>query len=245
MSTQIETKWLIILLLLMFPAAACAIPVIGGGAPPAPPTPLGDTLTLLVPIYNINLEAGQTIPGTRLTYLRENNGVYEVTIDGLQANKRSGDSFSWKGVIAPGVIGAYNLRLTTTLFGRLVAAGPINVTIFNPEPVPGAGDHGASSEALYFNNIAVEYTIPQGRIIPGTNLIFQRVIEPTDSAQGVSPPMVELSGSAGYPYFALGDSLVWAGRLRENVWIRYSLRIVHIDDNGLRIGGTAELWVDQ
>ena len=55
--------------------------------------------------------------------------------------------------------------------------------------------------------------------------------------------LAQLSGMSGYPYLALGDSLVWTGRLRENVYIRYSLRVTGLSEDGLRLAGTADLSI--
>ncbi len=234
-----------LMLALIMPALACAIPQIGGRAEPTPlppPTPMGDTLILTIPLYRIGLEPGGAVPGAQLRYMGQNGGMYEVTIGGLAASKRSGDSFSWQGIVAPGVVGNYNLRLTATLLGRLVAAGQVTLNVFNPMPVvintaPTTGD------ALYYNNIAVQYLIPAGRAIPGTTLIFEGVVEP-GGPENLAQEMAHLSGGSGYPYFAFGDSVGWMGRLRDNVTIRYSLRVIALEENGLRVAGSAELWVE-
>ena len=46
-----------------------------------------------------------------------------------------------------------------------------------------------------------------------------------------------------YPFFAVEDSLIWVGKLREEVTVRYNLRVNRMDDYGLHLAGTAELWV--
>ena len=225
------------------PALACAIPQIGGRAEPTPvpaPTPMGDTLILMVPLYRIGLEPGAAVPGAELSYVGQSSGGYDVIIGGLAANKRSGDSFSWQGVVAPGVIANYNLRLTTTLLGRLVAAGPVTLNVFNPLPVA-TNVVPAESEGLYYNNIAMQYLVPPGRAIPVTTLIYEGIIEP-GGPENLAEQMAYLSGVEGYPYFAFGDSIGWTGKLRHNVTIRYSFRVVSMDENGLRVAGSAELW---
>ncbi|GAB4149300.1 MAG: hypothetical protein Fur0021_10110 [Candidatus Promineifilaceae bacterium] len=229
---------------LMMPALACALPQIGGRGEPTPaplPTPMGDTLTLTIPLYRIGLEPGDAVPGAELRYIGQNGGSYDVTIGGLPASKRSGDSFSWQGIVAPGVVGNYNLRLTATLLGRLVAAGQVTLNVFNPAPVA-INAMPASDGALYYNNIAVQYLIPAGRAIPGTTLVFEGIIEP-GGPENLAQRMAHLSGGSGYPYFALGDSVGWMGQLRDNVTIRYSLRVIALEESGLRVAGTAELWV--
>jgi hypothetical protein len=39
--------------------------------------------------------------------------------------------------------------------------------------------------------------------------------------------------------------LRWQGSLLDNVYIVYSLRVLGINDDGLRLTGTADLWVTQ
>ncbi|MCA9938858.1 MAG: hypothetical protein KC418_09460 [Anaerolineales bacterium] len=238
-------KWMPLLglmVLLMMPALACAIPNIGGNQEPTPaplPTPMGDTLILTIPLYRIGLNPGDTVPGSELRYVGQNAGSYDVTIGGLSASKRSGDSFAWNGVVAPGVVGNYNLRLTTTLLGKLVAAGPVTLNIFNPTPA--AAPPAAAS--LHYTNIVVQYLIPAGRTIPGTTLVYESIVEP-GGPENVPQRMARLSGGNGYPYFAFGDSIAWTGQLRNNVSISYSLRVAGLGDDGLRVAGSAELWVD-
>ena len=203
-------------------------------APLPTPTPTGDTLILRVPIFTQQLEIGDSVPGTQLAYIGADEEFFYVTIDGRDAPKKTGDSFNWRGIIAPGVYGNYNLRLTTTLFGKLVAGGSVELYVFNPVPV--ALDNIASvSTPLYFSGIAIQYTVPSGREIPGTTLSYI----------GETPSGAELAGTTGHPYLSMGDSLVWVGHLRENVIVRYNLRVTGIDANGLSLTGTAEMWITE
>ncbi len=233
------------LILLLLPALACDVPSIQLGREPTPvPTaqPLGDTLVLTVPLYRIGLEPGDSVPGAQLTYVGSDAGAYQVRIDGLPAVRRSGDSFSWYGVVAPGVIGNYNLRLSTTLLGKLVATGSVTLSIFNPEPEALATEPTADDVA--FANVAVQYYAPAGSDIPGTTLRYEGLVEP-GGPEGVSQPMARLSGVRGYPYFAFGDSITWTGRLRDNVIVRYTFRVAALDANGLRVAGSADLWITE
>ena len=232
--------WTYVLLLLLA-TAACAVPGIGPAAPAATPTPLGDTLSFLIPVYKVDLSPGDSVPGTRLQYIGREGDTYQVLIDGLPATKRIGDSFIWNGVLAPGVYANYNLRLTATVFGALPVAGPVELLILNPEPVETPLTEQALNAQPYFGNILVNYQVPPGRLIPGTSLTYVGL-----SAQGEgqqASQLAELAGLTGYPYLALGDSLVWTGRLRDNVHVRNSLRVISMNEEGLRLAGTAELWL--
>lgn len=219
---------------------ACALP---GSTPPGPaatPTPLGDTLTFSIPAYTHNLQPGETVPGTRLTYVERSGDAYKVTIDGLEATKRTGDSFIWSGVVGPGVYADYNLRLTTALLGPLPVIGSVNVTVFYPNPLA-IDPLPDLSTALPFHNLVIDYLIPVGRIVPGTSLVYQGIFTQGEGEQQTK--LAQLSGLTGYPYLAVGDSLQWRGQLLSNVYIEYNLRVMSVNEDGLRVAGVANLWV--
>jgi hypothetical protein len=232
--------------LLALPALACSAPtntIIGPSAtetPDPPPTPVGDMLSFLVPAYAINLDPGETVPGTRLTHVGRSGSAFEVSIDGLTALKRTGDSFFWSGVVAPGVYGNYNLRLTTSLFGGLPVAGPVELVILNFEPHELASIEDPEAR-LHFSNLVMDYTVPVGVAVPGTSLIYEGV-----ETQGIGDQTAKLarfSGLLGYPNIAIGDSLVWMGKVRENVIVRYNLRALSFDERTIHLVGTGDLWI--
>ncbi len=236
-------------MLLLLPALACSVPTIPEipfldssetTSPGFFPTPVGDTLSFLVPAYAINLDPGEQVPGTRLTYVGQSDDAVEVSIDGLNALKRTGDSFYWSGVVAPGVFANYNLRLTTSLFGGLPVAGPVELIVFNPEPFELASSENPDAY-LHYGNIVMDYTVPAGVAVPGTTLIFEGV-----ESQGIgdqSGKLARFSGLPGYPNIAVGDSLVWMGRLRENVVVHYKLRTLSFDERSIHLVGTGEMWI--
>lgn len=196
--------------------------------------PVSEVLSFLVPIYSTTLEPGESVTGTRMQYLGRDRDAYNVSIDGLVATKKVGDSFNWKGIIAPGVVAKYNLRISPNLFGDdLVAAGPVEMFILNPVPVELPSAAAPPDASLNLNNIAVDFSISRGAQIPGTTLLFE----------GVADQGAQLSGTEGYPYRVLGDSLIWYGRLRGNVSIRYSLRVSSLGEDSLHLVGLAELWI--
>lgn len=232
----------ILYLALSLVLGACSlVPGLGPSGPPPSPTPMGDTLSYTIPAYTINLSPGDTVPGTRLQYVERRDDGYLVRIDGLEATKRLGDSFFWSGVIAPGVFASYNLRLTTDVFGKLPAAGPVEVIIFNPEPMEAALPPELAGIPSMYSNILIDYQMPPGMTIPGTTIIYEGIVTQGDGQQATE--LAQLTGTSGYPYLALGDSLVWSGRLRENVHVRYNLRVTTLNEYGLRLSGTAELWI--
>lgn len=239
----------ILFVMLGLPALACStpavpdIPFINSSNPEIgnlPPTPVGDTISFLVPAYAINLDPGETVPGTRLTYVGRSGDDYEASIDGLTALKRTGDSLYWSGVVAPGVFGNYNLRLTTAIFGGLPVAGPVELIVFNPEPFELASD-AEPDTFLHYGNLVMDYKVPVGVAVPGTTLFFEGV-----ETQGIgdqSSQLARFRGLQGYPNIAVGDSLVWMGRLRENVLVRYNLRALSFDERAIHLVGTGDLWI--
>lgn len=229
------------LTMLLILSACSLVPGLGPSGPPPSPTPPGDTLSYTIPAYTINLSPGDGVPGTRLQYIERGDGGYLVKIDGLEATKRIGDSFFWSGVIAPGVFANYNLRLTTDVFGKLPAAGPVEIIVFNPEPMESALPAELAAASPTYNNILVNYQVPPGMIIPGSTVVYEGMVAQGEGQQATQ--LAWLTGLSGYPYLALGDSLVWVGRVRENVYVRYSLRVTTLNEYGLRLSGTAELWI--
>lgn len=241
MNQTLNRTLLILLALLALPALACStadLPVVGQPTVEPTPTLPGDTLTLTVPIYTYNLQEGETIPGTQLTYVGPNGDAFDVLIDGLPAVKRIGDSFIWSGIVGPGVFANYNLRLTTNVLGGLPVAGPVVLVVLSPTPVE-TGSLPTDPPRLRFGEIGVNYLVPVGREVPGTTLTYQGLSQPNEGGSSLGL----LTGGQGYPYLATGDSLVWTGRLRDNVYIRYNLRAASVTAENLRLLGTAELWI--
>lgn len=221
----------LLIMLLALPTLACAVPQISlNPTPPPEPTPEGDILFFNAN-YSVPLEPGATVPGTRIHYVQEMGELHEFTIDGLQAIRQPGDSLTWRGIIAPGVFGDFRLRLRGDFIGRLQAEGQVELAIFNPTPIE-IPPTQTPQAAINMQGIVVDYYVPQGARIPGTTLIYE----------GMRNDLAELSGTAGYPFFAREDSLLWSGKLRDNVYIRYNLRVAGLDENGLALRGTAELW---
>jgi len=241
-----KIKVLILLfLLLVLPVQACSLPTIPFIQAPATSTPeplpgqTADTLSLLVPAYAISLEPGGTVPGTGLNYVGRSGDGYEVSIDGLNATKRTGDSFYWSGVIAPGVFANYNLRLTASIFGGLPVGGPVELVVLFPKPVAAATEN--LDAKYHFSNLLLDYKVPTGNPVPGTTLIFEGVENLGGSDQGNR--LARFSGFDGYPFLAVGDSLVWSGSLRDNVLVRYGLRTVSFDEERIHLVGTGDLWI--
>lgn len=231
--------FLILFSLFFFVMLACTVPSVNLPelGPPATPTPMGDTLQFNIPIYNVGLQPGGTVPKTRLEYVRElESGVYEMRIDGQTVNKRSGDSFFWNGVISPGVLANFNLRIIIEGLNQLQVTGPVEIFVLNHVPVELA-TLPVDETFTNYRGIAIDYRMPEGSTIPGTAVIYSGMQEQGGNALAV------LTGSTTYSQLAIADSMIYTGQLLNNVYVRYSLRVLSIDENGLRLTGTAELWV--
>lgn len=221
--------------LIILASLACTFNPGGEPTQPATPTAPPDQLvTFHLPIYSATLNPGETIRGTKMTYIGREGEIYNVSIGGLPAAKRIGDSFTWKGVIAPGVFGDFNLRISPTLRSdNLLAAGSAELIVLNPIPVELGNDYNVIDPQLNYSNLVVDYQVPSGSQVPGTTLIYEGLVD-----QGA-----KLGGTSGFPIRAVGDSLIWTGRLRGNVVIRHSMRVASADENRLHLVGTAELWI--
>jgi hypothetical protein len=222
-------------LLLALATIACVISLDQPTRPPPTATPpLDQVVSFNVPIYTASLQPGESIPGTQMTYINRDKEIFNVTINDLPAVKRAADSFTWKGIVAPGLIAKYSLRVSPTLLGdNMLAAGPVELWVLNPIPVETDVNPLVGNAILHFSNIALDMRVPIGGQVPGTSLIYE----------GIDDQGANLTGSGRYPFRAVGDSLVWAGRLRGNVLVRYSLRVASFDEDDLRLVGTAELWI--
>jgi hypothetical protein len=227
-------------LLLLGTTAACVIPGVGSPGPAATPTPPGDTMVFYIPAYAANLAPGDGVPGTGLMYLDRQGDAFEVLIDGQRTLKRAGDSFFWSGVLSSGVFANFNLRLTTSMFGSLPVAGPVEIVVLNPLPIEELGVPDGTGK-YHYPNIVADYSVPVGYTVPGTTAVYQGLEERNQGGQTVR--FGRLLGTSGYPYLALGDSLGWTGRIRDNVHLAYNLRVTSISEEAIRLTGTAELWV--
>lgn len=226
--------------MLVLPTLACAVPGIEQGEPAGTPTPVGDTMFFNIPAFAYNLAPGEFVPGTGLQYVDRQGDAYAVKIDGQAALKRTGDSFFWSGVMTPGVFANYNLRLTSSVFGSMPVAGSVEVIVLNPNPVEQLSVPVAEN-IISLSNVVVDYTVPVGYQIPGTTLVYEGVAEQGQGGQTTS--FARLSGTISYPFLALGDSLVWTGKLLDNVYVRYNLRVTSLKEDAIRLTGMADIYI--
>jgi hypothetical protein len=224
----------IFFLALLFVSASCSLPIIGGDDDSTPTPSPDDIVTFDIPLFSTTLSPGETIQATQMSYLGREGPAYKVTIDGQEALKRVGDSFQWRGVIAPGVASRYNLRISPTFSSSdMLAIGSVELNIFNPVPVQLENPGADSTAELHFSNVKIDHKVISGGQVPGTPFVFEEMT--VDGAK--------FSGVEGFPYRAIGDSLFWSGRLRGNVAASYEMRVASLNEERVRLIGIAELWI--
>ncbi|NJN53401.1 MAG: hypothetical protein HC804_00800 [Anaerolineae bacterium] len=227
-----------LLFLVLLTAVACSLP--GGSGTPPTVTPMGSFLsfTIIPPAYTISMSPGERVSGAPLEFVGQEGDTYRVRIDGQEALKRTGDSFAWSGVIAPGVHGDFNLRLTSALLGPLPVTGGVTLTILDWQPVETAVIP-QQPNTLYFSNILLEHNLAVGETMPASTLKYEGVVN------SGTRQLARFSGVSGLTDYAQGDSITWTGQLRPNVTVRYNLRVITFDEDNVVLAGTAELWLTE
>ena len=193
------------------------------------PQPPSGALTYKGPT-EVKVEPGKTVPGSDILYVGISDKMAEFKIGGQRALKKVGDSLDWQGTPTPGVQLELNLRILLVTEQALHAGGTIDVQVENPTPRAAALDTGSQTKF----SVPVTYGVDLGKNIPGTLLAYQG----RDEEKGA-----KLGGIADYPYRKMGDSVVWEGKLRDNVSLKLDLRVLFFNENSLRVGGVATLWL--
>jgi hypothetical protein len=240
MQTQPRRIYPGILFIFILAGLACTVPGFNRQPEWPDPSPETDTISFTIPSYNATLQPGNDVPGTFMRYLDRTGETYEVSIDGVRALKRAGDSFIWDGIMAQAVFAQYNLRLgSTTMPAGLPVEGSVTVHVFNPTPQSIFQLPAETTTAVHYQNIPIDYIVSPGQRIPGTDLTLSGFSQ----AQGII--LAQLSGPTGsqYPLLAQNDSFSWTGTVRPNVVLQYSLRTIAVNEQGIRLSGTAEMWV--
>ncbi|HIC93787.1 MAG TPA: hypothetical protein EYP09_06010 [Anaerolineae bacterium] len=193
------------------------------------PGPPPSELTYFAP-YEVAIEAGSDLPGTGIRYVGLSDRRAELLIDGRRTLKQKGDSLDWEGSPAEGTSVDLSLRILWYTAEKLHVAGTAKVRVSNPTPqvapIP-------TEAATQYSNAPVAYSVARGKYIPGTLVKYL----------GKEKEGAHLEGVEGHPYRKIADSIVWEGKLRENVYLRLNLRVLFITEDSLRVGGMATIWI--
>jgi hypothetical protein len=189
---------------------------------------IGDTLE-----YNGALDQsaaiGETLPGSNIRYVAYSERGAEVLINEQRALKKVGDSLDWRGSPAAGVNVAVTQRVVLFNAQRLQTVGTVKLTVQGTTPAAAA----FPGQTRYSYRVAVTYTVKRGAIIPGTAISYA----------GKSNEGARLGGVEGYPYRKMGDSIAWQGRLRGNVYLDMTLRVLAYTDDLMQVGGLATIGI--
>lgn len=178
------------------------------------------------------IRVGQRLPGTDIELVSVDDQGANFRIAGFNARRSVGDSLDFDGGW-PGVEGiTYTVRLRVYRVGTesVRAAGVHQMIVRNIDPVAGPAPQ-------HDGYIMLPFTIAAGagEQLKGLTLGYA----------GASDRGGELTGLSQdeYPFRKIGDSLEWEGSLRSDIPVRYSLRVLYYDADGIRVGGTVSLYL--
>jgi hypothetical protein len=221
-------RWLALFLILVT-ATSCSLLESQLGTPEPTEEPAAGQLVYPAP-YRAVLDAGESVPGADLEYVGEDDQGIHVRIGGQDAYKKVGDSFNWRGNPAPGVELDYKLRIVGVYLGVFQAWGQVDIII--SDPVVAVAE--LPEEAPFvFSAVVVDHTVPRGEAIPGTTLTYL----------GSTERGAEFGGLDGYAFREVADSLDWSGQVRDNVFVDLQLRVRAIDEDEVKVIGTATVWI--
>lgn len=189
-----------------------------------------DGLAFTGPIEH-TLAPGETLPGANIRFVRYGPDGAEVLINDQAALKKQGDSLDWRGAPVPGVAVSMTQRIVLANEERLTTLGTATVTVRDVQPAlalfPG--------RPAFTYKVAMTHIVKQGDTIPGTLLTYK----------GKTEEGAEFAGVTGYPYRKIGDSVVWTGQLRPNVYLDATFRVVAYTDDLVTVAALANLGLTQ
>ena len=177
----------------------------------------------------LSVPVGEQLPGADIVFQRLSDRGAHVLIKGQSALKRKGDSIDWQGEPIPGVSVDLDSRVAWFSEEELQLVGFAKVVV--KELTPRESIISATSPVKFTGPVA--YSVGKGAQIPGTTIQYE----------GRTDEGARLSGIGDYPYRKGGDSIFWEGVLRGGVEVRLDLRVLQFDDQALRVGGIATLWI--
>jgi hypothetical protein len=188
-----------------------------------------DTLTYRLPTA-FTIKMGESLPGTNIQYVSEDDTGVHLSIDGQDALKRKGDSLDWAGEPVAGVDAKLNLRIVWYTAEELYLAGTGKLVV--SDVAPAVTEVNEDAELKYSG--AMTFSVRQGDTIPGSLVVYE----------GQGDEGAQFSGAGDYSYRKAGDSVYWEGQLRDGVSIRLDLRLVQYSESRATLAGLVTLWVD-
>jgi len=177
----------------------------------------------------VALHAGDRIPGTDIVMLEASKDGAKFKIGGQIASKLSGDSVDWRGNVADGVSMDLHYRVAWLGANSARLIGTVTLDISGVDPKQAGWDGNAK---LKFT-LPVTYFVKKGGYIPGTTLSYK----------GRAEKGAEIGGVEGYPYRKIADSIVWTGKLRDNVYLKLVSRVGLYDNSRLQVVGLATIGI--
>lgn len=216
-------------LVVLMAAASCSLLGPIDSTPAPTEEPAASELVYPAP-YRAVLDAGESVPGADLQYVGSDDQGIHVRIGGQDAYRKVGDSFNWQGNPAPGVELDYKLRVVGVYVDVFQAWGQVDIIVSDPVVAVAELPDDA---LLTFGAIVVEHSVPRGELIPGTTYAYL----------GSSERGAEFGGVEGYAYREVADSLDWAGQVRDNVYVDLKMRVRSIEEDEVKVIGTATVWI--
>lgn len=178
----------------------------------------------------ITVKAGEFVPGTPIQYAGQNEQGARFLIEGQEAIKLVGDSLKWSGNVTPNVLLSVNLRILHISPEQVITSGLVTIGLNDAAPQKG----GVDKNRPVRYTLPVTYKVNKGDPIPGTTIRYAG--EEKDKG-------AKLEGVGGYSYRAIGDSILWDGKLLNNVDLQLNVRVLFYNDAFMQVLGTATVGI--
>ncbi|MEM7129955.1 MAG: hypothetical protein AAF702_26735 [Chloroflexota bacterium] len=178
------------------------------------------------------INIGETIPGTdiQLTSIDDQGANFQIA--GYNSRRATGDSLDfdggWSGL--DGITYTVRLRIYRIGSESVRAAGVHQMVIQNIQPVA-----GPVPQHDQYLRVPFSIAANSGENLKGLTIGYV----------GSADRGGELSGLSGdeYPFRKIGDSISWEGTVRNDIPVRYSLRVLYYGANSIRVGGTVAVYL--
>lgn len=178
----------------------------------------------------ITVKAGEFVPGTPIRYVGQTEQGAKFTIEGQEVIRLVGDSLKWSGDVTPDVHLSVNLRILHISPQQVITSGVVTIGLKSVSPRKAGVDKNRPVRYM----LPVTYKVNKGDTIPGTVIRY---------AGPEKDKGAKLEGVEGYPYRAIGDSILWDGQLLDNVDLQLNVRVLFYNDSFMQVLGTATVGI--